>query len=1011
MALNEQAQEQMRRIFFGCLAILLAGGVWAQETGIITGKVTDETGEGLIGASVIFEGTTRGTQTDLDGNYSLDNLIPGTYNLRYSFVGFKTSLKPVTVTAGQTLAMDVQLGTDAQMLQEAVVVGYGTAKKEDLTGSTVVVSTEDFQSGNVTTPEQLVTGKVSGVQITSNDGAPGSGSRIRIRGGTSINASNDPLIVIDGVPLDNGNISGAANPLSLINPQDIESFVVLKDASAAAIYGSRGANGVILITTKKGVPGMNKLNVDFQSKVSISEVVKTVDVLSAQELRDAIEQNNPDFLDELGNSNTDWQDEIYQNGFITENNLSLSGGIKELPYRLSIGYKREEGVLRRSQLDRTSLGLNLSPSLLKDRLKVDINAKYTNVQNFFADRGSIGSAVGFDPTQSVNSDTVYTINDTPVDYQGYYEWVNNSGRVNPLAPRNPVGLLMSREDESDVNRFIGNVKLDYQLPFVDGVTATVNAGMDQTSASGFTFRPAEAGAGFTGVTDGVIQGGEDNRYEQDKINQVLDLYVNYRKDLENLDSDINATLGYSWQRWETESPTFPNLSATGDTITPEDPFPFFTDNALVSFYGRLVYDFKDKYLLTATLRRDGSSRFSPDTRWGMFPSFAFAWRVSEEGFMKDAKRLSYLKARGGWGVTGQQDIGNDYPWIANYDQSTLTAQYHFGNQFFGLLRPDGYDLDIKWEETTSINVGVDFGFFNDRLFGTVDLYQKDTDDLLAIVDVVSGTNFTNEILTNVGSMTNKGIEVELSVVAIDKKDLDLTVGANLTSNRNEITRLTKVADPENTGILVGGIAGGVGNNVQIHAVGSPVFSFFVFEQVYDQDGNPIEGEYVDRNGDGQVNQDDRYIAEKPEPDMFLGFYSDLRYKKWNFGFNLRAELDRYVYNNVASSRGTFQSIDGQFITNLSTSFLETGFIGSTDQQLLSDHYIERADFLRMDYFNIGYDVGRILKDRANLGLGVTVNNVFVVSGYSGIDPEVVGGIDNDLFPRPRIYSFNLNLNF
>ena len=588
---------------------------------------------------------------------------------------------------------------------------------------------------------------------------------------------------------------------------------------------------------------------------------------------------------------------------------------------------------------------------------------------------------------------------------GYFEWLNpNTMEPNTLAGKNPVGLVNARDDISNVSRFIGNLKLDYKLHFFPEITATVNVGGDFSDSEGSVFIPSDAAVQF-------LQGGEDRMYEQTKENRLLEAYFNYVKGLDNINSDVDFTAGYSYQKWLRQSPAFPVLNVAGDTIVPAG-IPFETENALISFYGRMKYTYADKYLLTATLRRDGSSRFNPDQRWGMFPSFAFAWRVSDENFLIDSRKVSYLKLRLGYGVTGQQDIGEDYPYLANYSQSTPTAYYQFGNQFYQLLRPDGFDFNIKWEETTSTNVGIDFGFNKDRIFGSIDYYFKETKDLLAVVDVPAGVNFTNEILTNVGSLENKGFELELNYVAFDKANSGLTIGVNATLNTNEVTKLTQVADTGSVGILTGGISGGIGNNVQIHAVGNPTNSFYVYEQLYDNSGKPIEGGYADRDGNGIINEKDRYIMEKPAPDLFAGFYANFRHKEWTAGFACRGEFGRYVYNNVNSQRGYFEAVPFQdYIVNLNNSFNESGFIGSSPEQFLSDYYVEKANFLRMDYFNLGYDFGKVFNDKANFNAGIIVNNVFVISDYSGIDAEVASGIDNNIYPRPRIYSLNLNFNF
>ncbi|MFY0673766.1 MAG: SusC/RagA family TonB-linked outer membrane protein [Bacteroidia bacterium] len=971
------------------------------QNAILSGKILDENDEGLIGATVMLQGTTKGTVADPMGNYTISDIAPGTYQVVYSFIGYKTVAESVTLSAGQSLSLNKKLEADILFLDEAVVVGYGTISSGDLTGSTRVIKDEDFTKGNVTTPEQLITGKVSGVQITSNNGAPGSGSRIRIRGGTSINASNDPLIVIDGVPVDNEAINGSPDPLSLINPNDIESFVVLKDASAAAIYGSRGANGVILITTKKG-KGSSRLRLNLQQNLSLSTVAKQVPVLSADELKDVVNTYGTDAQKSvLGDANTNWQDEIYRNALISETNIGMSGGVKNLPYRLTLNYKYEEGALHRHQLERTSVGLNLTPSFFNDNLKLEINTKFTMMDNFFADQGAIGAAISFDPTQPVNSGADA--------FGGYFEWLNPAGtKPNNLAIKNPVGLLNQKDDVSNVLRFIGNAKMDYRFPFLPDLHAVVNVGTDYTNSNGSVTISDAAASQF-------LQGGERSQYEQTKTNELLEAYFNYKKALPGAKSEIDLTAGYSYQFWTRDEPAFALLSYNYDTVRAAN-IPFYTENALISYYGRMNYTYNKKYVLTATLRRDGSSRFAPENRWGMFPSAAFAWKISDEDFLDGNLVVSHLKLRAGYGITGQQDIGNDYPYQANYQTSTTTAQYQFGNQFFNLLRPDGFDYNIKWEETASSNIGLDFGFLNDRIYGSLDFYVKNTSDLLAIVDVPAGANFKNEILTNVGSMTNSGIEFEFNWVAISDGKRELIFGANATANRNEITKLTRIPDESSVGILTGGIEGGIGNNVQIHAVGHPANSFYVYEQLYGDDGKPLEGEFADRNGDGLVNEDDRYIAQNPNPDMMLGFFGNYQTGDWTFAFNMRAEFGRYVYNNVNSTRGFYQAIPAEnWMINLNPSFFDSEIIAASTEQYLSDYWIEKANFLRMDYFRVGYDLGETFKGKANVQVGATVNNVFVWSPYSGIDPEAINdgnlGIDLNLYPRPRIFALNLNVTF
>lgn len=980
------------------LLLLIPIGLFAQQTATLKGKLIDDTDMPLIGASVVIEGTTIGSTTDIDGNYSVSAIQPGTYTVVFSFIGFIPIKESITLTAGQTLVKNHKLETNSVMLNEAVVIGYGTTNAKDLTGSTKVISNKDFANGNITTPEQLITGKVSGVQITSNNGAPGSGSTIRIRGGTSINASNDPLIVIDGVPLDNGSIAGAPNPLSLINPNDIESFVVLKDASAAAIYGSRGANGVIIITTKKGAEGNSKLTVNLQQNTSISMAAKYVSVMDSTDFKNAVRTyGTPTQQALLGEANTDWQKEIYRKAVISETNVSVSGGIKALPYRFSAGYKHEEGILQRDVMDRTSLGLNLNPKLLKKALSVDVSAKYSGTNTVYADRGAIGSAISFDPTQPVNAESER--------FGGYFEWLTNKGIPNPLAPKNPVGLLYQKDDFGNANRFIGNVKLDYKLPFMPDLHVVVNGGMDYANGHGTVTINDSAASNY-------IQGGNVSEYNQTKNNRVLETYLNYSKKYAKIKSDVDFTAGYSFQKWRTESDAFATLNVAGDTLA-QPGIPGWNENALMSYYGRLIYTYNGRYLLTATLRRDGSSRFSPENRWGLFPSVAFAWRISDESFLKESKIVSNLKLRAGYGVTGQQDIGNDYPYIANYQTSTSTAEYQLGNQFYSLLRPDGFDYNIKWEQTASSNIGLDYGFLNDKIYGTLDFYLKKTTGLLAVIPVPAGANFKNQILTNVGELENKGVEFEVNYVAIRKTDKLLTFGANLTANRNKIINLTAVPDSNSVGILTGGISGaGIGNNVQVHSAGYPTNSFYVFKQKYDENGKPLLNEFEDLNGDSIINNDDRYRFEKTVPDFMIGFFTNFKYKKWSAGFSVRTEIGRYVYNNINSSRGFYSSVPSQdFLTNLNYNFTDYGFLTTSTNQTLSDLYVERADFIRMDYLQIGYEVGKVFNGLIDINASFVVNNVFMITNYSGLDPEISSGIDNNLYPRPRIYSLNLNFKF
>lgn len=995
------------------------------QSATLRGIVKDSEGNPIFNATVTLEGIIFGAKTSESGSYEIGNIPAGSYVLVCKYFGLETFNESITLTANQVLEKNISLSKSKE-LEEVVVIGYGTTRTKDLTGSATIINEKNFAQGSVATPEQLIMGKVSGLRVTTNDGAPGSGSTLRLRGGTSINASNDPLIVVDGVPLDNGGIAGAANPLALINPNDIASFVILKDASATAIYGSRGANGVILITTKKG-DGFktDKLNIVFNTKHSIATIAKYADVLSGDSLRNLIMlKGNATQQALLGSANTDWQREVFRNAYVTDNNVSISGGIKNFPYRLSLGNRLENGLLMRDQFMRNNVSLNITPSFLDNHLMLEANQKYVQTNSFFANRGALGAAY-FDPTQPVYSDSS--------TYNGYWEWIDNNGKPNTLAAKNPVGLINQRDDESKVNRYIANAKLTYKLHFFPMVKTVVNVGVDLSEGSGVVSTDANSASGF-------FSEGSYNTYRSSKTNKLIEAYANFNNADKNSKHLIDITAGYSYQDWESRSPNLNVYNQAQDSIiSPAAPFPFYTKNALLSFYARGIYTFNNKYVLNASLRRDGSSRFSPEARWGLFPSVSAAWILSEERVLKDLKWLNMLKVRGGFGITGQQDGIGDYGYISNYFEGTPTAQYAFGGQFYSVLRPGGFDAGLKWEETRSYNIGLDFGILKDRISGSVDVYRKETYDLLATVPVPAGTNFTNELLTNVGNMQNQGVELTINAGLLATKTSRLDLTANASRNFNKVLKLSQVDDPDAVGILVGGIAGGINNTIQVHRIGFPTFSFLVYEQMYDAQGKMIQvgqqatidvngdGQlndkdkwkdihaYADRNGDGKINIDDRYIFDKAAPNWFLGMALNYTYKKWTAGISMRSELGAHIYNNIHSNSGTFQSINGTqgFLSNISSLYYDDQVRNVSTNQLLSDHYIERADFLRIDYVNLGYNFGKLkaLNNKMGLNVGFIVQNVFVLTKYSGLDPEIGGGIDNNIYPRPRTYSLSLTFDF
>ena len=973
-------------LFFGYMA-------GYAQTGEVTGTVTDaDDGQTLPGVTVLIKGTTTGAATDINGKYSLQ--VDPDATLVFSYVGYETQ----EIVVQPKTTVDVVLEPQLTSLDEFVVIGYGVQKKDDATGSVTAINSKEFNTGAITSPIDLISGKVAGVQITTGGGAPGDAATIRIRGGSSLSASNDPLFVIDGVPVDNDGISGMRNPLNTINPNDIETYTVLKDASATAIYGSRASNGVILITTKKGVAGKSgkPITLDYTGTFSYYTPTKKIDVLGADQFRNEIMDRHPDQVDMLGEANTNWQEEIFEDAFGMDHYLSATGAVSEVPYRLSLGYSNQDGILKTDNLERTTLAASINPSLMDDHLKINVNAKNMMIKNRFANRGAIGAAMQFDPTKPVMSENSEA-------YGGYWEWLQDSGDPVTQATKNPVGLLNLRDDISDVNRFLGNAQLDYKFHFLPDLRANLNVGYDHSKAEGTVKLPEYAADNFT-------NGGVNNWYEQEKKNELLDFYFNYVKEAASIESKFDVMVGYSWQHfWRSNYSINSNVAGTPSlTDTVDDK----TESYLVSFFGRFNYTYKNRYLLTFTLRNDGTSRFSPDTRWGLFPSVAFGWKITEEGFMQNSNAFSQLKLRLGYGITGQQNINQgDYPYLPVYTYSQPSAQYQMGNIFYTTIRPEGYDANIKWEETTTYNMGIDYGFAADRYYGSIDIYYRQTKDLLNFIPVPAGTNLTNFILTNIGDLENRGIEFSIFTRPIVKKDLTMEVGFNMSYNDNEITKLIATQDTNYVGVETGGISGGVGNNIQIHSVGYSTSSFYVYEQVYGTDGKPIQGMYVDRDGDGQITGDDRYHYKDPAADFFFGLNSRINYKSWEFSFSGRANFGNYVYNNVASENGTYERLyrpEGPYLSNIAAYVYDTEF---QSPEYLSDHYIEDASFFRMDNIQLSYMFENLFNDKVRLSVSGTINNAFVITNYKGLDPEIFSGIDNNIYPRPRAYVLGINLHF
>jgi TonB-dependent starch-binding outer membrane protein SusC len=978
------------KVFLFLAAVLITSAGYAQLK-TISGKVTDAgNGEMLPGVSVVVKGTTKGTATNFDGDYKID--VEANQTLIFSFIGYT----PQEVVVGNENVINMKLAQTIESLEEVVVIGYGSVKKQDATGSVAAVNATDFNPGAIIAPAGLISGKIAGVQMTDGGGSPGEGYTVRIRGGSSLSASNDPLIVVDGVPVDNDGIAGLKSPLSTVYAGDIETFTVLKDASATAIYGSRASNGVILITTKKGLKG-NPLKINYNQYFSVSSPIDKISVLSSDQFRTLVtdlygENSNATKL--LGSANTDWQDEIYRTAYGMDHNLSLTGNIKDMPFRASVAYTNQLGILKTDGMSRWTGSIGFNPSFFEDHLRVNLNLKGMLNNNQFANRGAIGSATGFDPTQNVQEQN---------NFGGYFYWKQPNG--DPITPTiyNPVAQLNLTDDQADVQRSLGNLQLDYRFHFLPDLRANLNLGYDVSTSDGTSYTPDYAPWSY----DKLKGGGNDTKYTQDKKNTLLDFYLNYVKDLESIDSHIDIMGGYSWQHfWR--AGTSKSTNAKGTEVFSDTDYE--TENYLVSFFGRLNYTFKDRYLLTATLRDDGSSRFSPETRWGLFPSTAFAWKINDEPFMANQKIFSDLKLRAGWGVTGQQNISdNDYPYMPRYTYSEETAQYQFGNQYYITMRPEGYDANIKWEETTTYNVGLDYGFIDNRITGAIDYYQRYTDDLINFIPVPAGTNLSNYILTNVGNLENMGVEFSINATAISKKDLTWEIGFNAAYQHTEITKLTANEDPTYAGVQTGGISGGVGNNIQIHSVGYAPSSFFVYEQVYDEAGKPIEGLYVDRNGDKVVNDDDMYRYKKPAPDVFMGFSTKLNYKNWDFALNGRVSLGNYVYNNIWSGGAlgyVYQSTG--VLNNVNENTLYTGV---QNPKYFSDYYVRHASFLKLDNMNVGYTFTNFYNSRMKIRLYGTAQNLLTLTEYEGLDPEIANGIDNNSYPRPRTFTFGVNIDF
>ena len=993
------------------VGLFLSIGAFAQQIAV-KGHVKDTTGEPVIGANVLVKGTTNGTITDFDGNFMLN--VPKDAILSVSFVGYKSA----EVKAASTVM--VTLEDDSQVLDAVVVIGYGSVKKNDMTGSVTAIKPDKLNKGLITNAQDMMTGKIAGVSVISKGGAPGEGATIRIRGGSSLTAENDPLIVIDGLAMDNKGVKGLANPLSMVNPNDIESFTVLKDASATAIYGSRASNGVIIITTKKGQAGARP-TISYDGNVSVSTVKSTVDVMDGDQFRSFIKDiwgEDSEAYSKLGNANTDWQKEIFRPAVSTDHNLTISGGLKNMPYRVSFGYTNQNGIVKTSKFERYTASVSLAPSFFEDHLKVNANLKGMIAKNRYADGSAVGSAVSFDPTQSVRSDDPYH----QYYFDGYFQWNTDASSLNDdtwkrtfngNAPGNPVALLEEKDDRAISKSLIGNLELDYKFHFLPDLHAHVNGGMDLSTGKQYTdVSPYSSTNNYYGS-----YGWE----QKDKYNLSLNAYLQYSKDFTDKHR-FDVMAGYEWQHFhDTSDQEYWGLYPLSNNVVENRGQRYnntssgsATESYLVSFFGRVNYTLLDRYLFTATVRQDGSSRFHKNNRWGLFPSFALGWKLKEEAFLKDVDVLSDLKRRLGYGITGQQNINSgDYPYLAVYETNKDGAYYPILGEGI-TYRPNAYNPDLKWEKTTTYNVGLDFGFLNNRINGAVDYYYRKTTDLLNSVFVSAGTNFKNKVLSNVGSLENSGIEFSINAKPVVTTDWTWDLGFNITYNKNEITKLT-TGDSENYYVAAGdNIGGGRDMKAMAHAVGHPASSFYVYQQVYDENGKPIENEFVDRNGDGTINGDDRYFYKKPTADVLMGLTSRLSYKSWDFSFSLRASLNNYVYNSVEAGGSdcnptsvySFGALNNRPLMGVANNIQS-----KNDNTLLSDYFVQNASFMKCDNITLGYSFKKLFGAPIGGRVYAAVQNVFTITKYKGLDPEVEKGLDNNIYPRPLTTLIGLSLNF
>ena len=953
--------------------LFLSIGAFAQQS--VSGLITDSSGTPLPGVNVIIQGTNVGVSSDFDGNYQIN--VDNGQILVFSYIGYDSV--ELTVNGAN---QDVKMTESDSELDEVVVIGYGTVRKKDLTGAVDLVTEKNFAKGSVVSPQQLIRGKVAGVSIVSNSGAPGDDSNVLIRGIGSLNLNSNPLYVVDGIPLDSGGVGGSRSPLNAINPADIEAISILKDASATAIYGSRAANGVVLITTKKGKTGDLKFN--FSSRSSSFTPIDFVDVLNATQFKYAVQATGvSDYISRLGSNDTDWQNEIYETARAQNNSFSVSGGLLNMPFRASLGYTDQDGILMGDNFNRMTGSFNIAPSLLDGDLRASLNVRFVRSENDFANRGAIGSAVFFDPTKPVFGSSS--------NYGGYYTWLDSTGKKLALSPTNPLALLNLSDDESTVDRIITNLKLDYDLP-LDGLIATVNAGYDNSKGDGFSSQDKNM------PTDAAGFNGSNNMYSNETTNLLFDAYLNYA--LESGKSNLSVTAGHSYQSFEYDNSSTASieyLNPDGSVNSGSSTSNSFIDtskNVLLSYFGRINYSFDEKYLLTATLRADASSKLPSNDRWGQFFSAALAWNFYDDGVDK-------LKLRVGFGEVGNVNGLGDYNFLTRYVSSDSQAKYGFGNSFYSTYRLAPINKNLRWEVGQTTNFGIDFTFSDLKLSGSLNAYVKNTNDLIATAVIDPFTNFGTTIDANIGDMENKGVEFQLNSTLYESDDLKFDISYNVSVNDNKITRL----DNEQN---VGGI--GFGAFIQRHETGKSPYTYYVYKQIYDHKGRPIEGSYADLNGDGRINNDDRYFYKDPYADVLMGLTASITYKDFDLSMASRASLGNYSSNRMMAASVENQIWNLGRLSNVHSSYLDTGFLYFSDKNGVSDHYIQNASFFKLDNVTLGWTVDNVI-DNNPMRLYISADNLLTITEYEGIDPEITGGLDSNFYPRSRAIALGLDINF